>query len=72
MHLCVDMRRKRTAHSVEMCTYAGAIIIKKKTFPAAAELLPAHDKSPPACGISFDAHVEARPDPTASTLSPTT
>ena len=36
------------------------------------ELLPAHDKSPPVCGISVVAHVGARPDPTASALSPTT
>ena len=36
------------------------------------ELLPAHDKSPPVCGISLAVHVGARPDPTASALSPTT
>lgn len=55
-----------------MCTYTGATI-KKKTFSATAELLPAHDKSSPACGFSVaHAHVEARPDPTASALSPTT
>lgn len=36
------------------------------------ELLPTRDKSPPACGISAGAHVGARPDPTASALSPTT
>lgn len=36
------------------------------------ELLAAHDKSPPVCGISVVVHVRARPDPTASALSPTT
>lgn len=36
------------------------------------ELLPAHDKSPPVCGISVVVHVGARPDPTVSALSPTT
>lgn len=36
------------------------------------ELLPARDKSPPVCGISVVVHVGARPDPTASALSPTT
>lgn len=36
------------------------------------ELLPAHDKSSPVCGISVFVHVGAHPDPTASALSPTT
>lgn len=41
-------------------------------YPTTDELLLAHDKSPPVCGISVVAHVRARPDPTASALSPTT
>lgn len=41
-------------------------------FSITDELQPAHDKSPPVCGISVVAHVGARPDPTASALSPTT
>lgn len=44
----------------------------KTPYSTTDDLLLAHDKSPPVCGISVVAHVGARPDPTASALSPTT
>lgn len=39
-------------------------------FVCLCELLAAHDKSPPVCGISVAVHVGARPDPTAYHLPP--
>lgn len=49
-----------------VCTIHACPSIYSKPYSITDELLPAHDKSPPVCGISVVVHVGARPDPTAS------
>lgn len=56
----------------EMHTLCMCVCVSQTPYSITDELLPAHDKSPPVCGISVVVHVGARPDPTAYALSPTT
>lgn len=67
--------QKEKAHLQEIQQASGIPTLCchiQRQFSITDEPLPAHDKSPPVCGISVAVHVGARPDPTASAPSATT
>lgn len=73
IHKSTQTHIHTTAHASTLCVCVCARACHIQTlYSITDELLPAHDKSPPVCGISVVAHVGARPDPTAPALSPTT
>lgn len=67
--ICKKFNRLWDSHKLGISTLCCHI---QRRFSITDEPLPAHDKSPPVCGISVAVHVGARPDPTASAPSATT